>query len=67
MFVAFYGITPIGTILRLILSGYLAKVIYETLMTPVTYVVVDFLKRREGTDYFDTTTDFNPFSSALTK
>src|SRR5689334_3421981 len=47
MFIGFYGIVPVNTILRLIVSGYVAKVIYETVMTPLTYIVVDFLKRRE--------------------
>jgi queuosine precursor transporter len=37
------------------------KVVYETLMTPVTYAVVNFLKRKEGVDYFDYGTDFSPF------
>ncbi len=52
---------PIGTILNLIVSGYLFKVVYEVLATPLTYLVVNFLKRREGVDAFDTTTSFNPF------
>ena len=30
-------------------------------MTPVTYRVVDFLKRREHEDYYDRHTNFNPF------
>ena len=64
MFVGFYGIVPVNTILRLIVSGYLAKVIYETVMTPATYAVVNFLKRKERVDYFDYDTDFNPFTSA---
>ena len=61
MFIAFYGIVPVGTIIRLIVSGYIAKVVYESLMTPVTYAVVNFLKRKEQVDYFDYNTDFNPF------
>jgi uncharacterized PurR-regulated membrane protein YhhQ (DUF165 family) len=61
MFVGFYGVVPVSTIIRLIISGYLAKVIYEALMTPLTYLVVDFLKRKEKVDYFDYKTDFNPF------
>ena len=31
------------------------------LFTPVTYRVVNFLKRAEGVDYYDRDTDFNPF------
>ncbi len=52
---------PIATILNLIVSGYLFKVAYEVLATPLTYIVVNFLKRREGVDTFDAHTSFNPF------
>jgi uncharacterized PurR-regulated membrane protein YhhQ (DUF165 family) len=44
------------------LSNYLLKVLWEALMTPVTYRVVNFLKRAEAEDYFDRDTDFTPFS-----
>ena len=66
MFVAFYGTRPIGVILKLIISGYLIKVIYETLMTPITYAVIGYLKRVENADYFDTNTNFNPFATSET-
>jgi queuosine precursor transporter len=63
MFVAFYGMRSVHVILNLIVSGYLIKVIYETLMTPVTYAIIGYLKRVEGADYFDTDTNFNPFAT----
>jgi queuosine precursor transporter len=63
IFVAFYGMRPTSVLIQLIISGYLIKVVYETLMTPVTYAVVNFLKRAEGVDYFDYETDFNPFAA----
>ncbi|HZQ55961.1 MAG TPA: queuosine precursor transporter [Bryobacteraceae bacterium] len=66
MFGAFYGMRPVGVIFKLIVAGYLIKVIYETLMTPATYVVVNLLKRAEGVDYFDYGTNFNPFATAET-
>jgi hypothetical protein len=50
---------------KLILSGYLFKVIYEVLATPLTYAIVNFLKRQEGVDTFDRSTDFNPFRRPL--
>ncbi len=59
----FGGSQSVSSIVRLILSGYLAKVLYEVAATPMTYWVVNFLKRREGLDTFDTNTDFNPFHS----
>lgn len=64
MFAAFYGTRPVGVIWSLIVSGYLIKVVYETLMTPVTYAIVNFLKRTERVDYFDYQTNFNPFATA---
>jgi hypothetical protein len=35
---------------------------YEAVATPVTYLIVNFLKKAEGIDLFDDKTDFNPFS-----
>ena len=61
MFVAFYGLQSLSVIAKLALSGYLIKVVYETLMTPVTYWLVNTLKRSEGVDYFDYQTNFSPF------
>ena len=63
MFAAFYGTRSVAVILKLILAGYLFKVIYETVMTPVTYAVVRALKRAEEVDYFDYDTNFNPFAT----
>jgi hypothetical protein len=47
--------------LTLVATNYLFKVSIEALMTPVTYRVVNWLKRVEGEDYYDYKTDFNPF------
>lgn len=58
---AFGGTVSLATMGNLILSGYLGKVIYEAAMTPVTYAVVNGLKKSEGIDVYDTNTDFNPF------
>ncbi|MGA8110399.1 MAG: queuosine precursor transporter [Acidobacteriaceae bacterium] len=60
--IAFTGYTSWRTMGILILSSYLVKVVYETLATPVTYLVVGWLKRVEGADAFDRGTDFNPFA-----
>jgi hypothetical protein len=58
--IAFWG-TPWRTIGSVIFWSYVTKVIYETLATPVTYVVVAWLKRIEQVDAFDGSTNFNPF------
>lgn len=62
--VIFFG-QPIPLLFRLIVSAYLFKVVYETVATPLTYWVVNTLKRTEGVDYFDRGTDFNPFAVAV--
>jgi len=60
-----FGFTiPWTDIGRLIVTGYLLKVVYEVLATPVTYAVVGWLKRSEGVDAFDRHTSFNPFHFA---
>lgn len=62
MTIAFWGRID-GTMIRdLIVTGYLVKVGYEAAATPVTYLIVNFLKKAEGIDLFDDSTDFNPFS-----
>lgn len=57
---AFWGIFPAGAMGSAILSQWLFKVTYETLATPLTYLVVNALKRAEQEDYYDRNTDFNP-------
>ena len=52
---------PVSVIWQIIYSGYLFKVVYEVLATPLTYVIVNGLKRAEGVDFFDRSTNFNPF------
>lgn len=59
---AFGGIFASGDLGRAILSQWSFKVIYEILATPLTYLVVNALKRAEGQDPFDRDTDFNPVS-----
>src|SRR5438874_5479030 len=60
--IAFGGRTSWSTMLNLLLSGYLAKVLYEALATPLTYLIVNKLKRTEGVDVYDRDTNFNPFA-----
>jgi len=59
----FAGREPVATILNVIISGYLAKVVYEILATPMTYGIVGFLKHSEGVDTFDRGISFSPFKS----
>ncbi len=61
IFLAFAGTIPAAAILSAVITQWLVKSAYEALMTPVTCVVVNFLKKREGMDVYDIDTRFNPF------
>jgi uncharacterized integral membrane protein (TIGR00697 family) len=57
----FAGKYPIHTLANIIATGYLLKVGYEILATPVTYFVIGRLKAAEHSDAFDRNENFNPF------
>jgi queuosine precursor transporter len=61
--VAFAGSQAPAMLLRMVLSSYLIKVAVEVAATPITYLVVGWLKRAEGVDAFDHDTNFNPFAA----
>ena len=58
--VAFFGTIPLKGIVAAIVAQWLFKSVYEAAATPLTYLVVNALKRREGVDAYDRDTDFNP-------
>jgi queuosine precursor transporter len=60
----FGGIYPTHILINIIVTGYALKVGYEVLATPVTYLVINWLKRAENADAFDRHENFNPFSFA---
>jgi len=59
--IAFGGTLSWPLILGIILTHWLVKTGYEVVATPFTYMVVNFLKRKEGVDTYDYDTNFNPF------
>jgi queuosine precursor transporter len=59
---AFYGTWSNELLLSVMIGNYFLKVLWEVVATPITYLVVGFLKRAENEDYYDRDTDFNPFS-----
>ena len=59
--ITFAGTFSPHKLVTIILTGYLLKVAYEVLATPLTYLVIGWLKRAEHVDTFDTHTNFNPF------
>jgi uncharacterized integral membrane protein (TIGR00697 family) len=60
----FGGIYPVRTLLNIMATGYSLKVGYEVIATPLTYLVIHWLKRAEHSDAFDRHQSFNPFSFA---
>jgi uncharacterized PurR-regulated membrane protein YhhQ (DUF165 family) len=53
---------PNSLLVKVMIANYCIKVAWEILATPLTYKIVGFLKRKEHEDYFDTNTNFTPFS-----
>ncbi len=60
----FGGVYPARVLVNVIITGYALKVGYEVIATPLTYLVVNWLKRAEHSDAFDRHENFNPFSFA---
>jgi hypothetical protein len=60
--IAFAGVVPVTALGRLIVTQWLFKCAYEAAATPLTYVVVGFLKRWEKEDHYDRDTNFNPLA-----
>ena len=60
--IAFYGIWSNEQLIGVMIGNYFIKVLWEVLVTPFTYIIVNFLKRAEREDFYDKDTDFNPFS-----
>ena len=60
--VAFLGIWSTQQVFTVLVTNYVLKVVWEAVLTPFTYWVVNSLKRAEGVNIFDTDTNFSPFS-----
>jgi uncharacterized integral membrane protein (TIGR00697 family) len=58
----FAGTYNVHTLVKIIYTGYLLKVAYEVIATPMTYLVINWLKKAEHADAFDRHESFNPFS-----
>lgn len=57
-----FGVFPWELFGVLVVTNYIFKVAIEVLMTPLTYRIVNWLKRAEKEDYYDTQTRFTPFA-----
>jgi uncharacterized integral membrane protein (TIGR00697 family) len=63
--VAFGGIIGASDMVNYILVGWLFKTGYEIVVLPITYRVINYLKRKEGVDAYDNKTDFTPLSTSI--
>ena len=59
---AFAGTWSTSTLVKVMLANYVLKCSWEALNTPITYAIVNFLKRAEHEDFYDRGTNFTPFS-----
>ncbi len=60
--ILFGGVLPLTEILTIMWSGYLFKVLYEIVATPITYLIVRKVKEYEGIDTYDRNINYTPFS-----
>lgn len=58
--IAFLGVFPSSLLVALIISNYLFKTLIEILFTPVTYKVINFLKKTEKEDHYDKEIIYTP-------
>lgn len=56
-----FSVFPWALFITLVLTNYLFKCSVEAIMTPVTYLIVNYLKQHEHEDVYDRSTDFTPF------
>lgn len=59
--IVFIGTLDLKSILFLIIDTYILKVLLEVVLTPITYKVVKFIKRKENEDTFDNKVEYKIF------
>ncbi|MGB8816280.1 MAG: queuosine precursor transporter [Minisyncoccia bacterium] len=59
--IAFFATIPTHILLTMIAVQYFGKVIYEIILTPVTYYLIKKLKQAEGVDTYDRNISYSPF------
>jgi uncharacterized integral membrane protein (TIGR00697 family) len=62
---AFWGVWSNEQVISVMITNWLLKVGWEVVLTPVTYSVVGWLKRKEGVEIFDQDTNFSPFKTKI--
>ena len=62
---AFAGVWTTQQVVTVMVTNWGLKVVWEIMLTPVTYGVVGALKRAEGIDIYDRDTAFTPFRTRV--
>ena len=62
---AFVGVWSNAQVLTVMVTNWMLKVTWEAVLTPLTYLVVNSLKRAEGLHVYDEGTDFTPFRTRI--
>ena len=65
--ISFIGTMDFKVLLQMMLFQYLWKVLYEVVLTPLTYWTVGKLKKYEGEDVYDTEISHSPFAQRTLK
>jgi uncharacterized integral membrane protein (TIGR00697 family) len=60
--IVFWDQVHFDVLVQMILLQYGWKVVYEIALTPLTYIIITWLKKKEGIDAFDHDAQYNPFS-----
>jgi uncharacterized integral membrane protein (TIGR00697 family) len=58
--IGFWGVLPFDVLGGMMLWHWILKSAYEAAATPLTYLLVGYLKNTEKKDFYDYTTNFNP-------
>ena len=62
---AFLGVWQTSLVLQVLVTNYALKVLWEVLLTPVTYRIVAWFKAAEGIDVFDRGVAYDPFTTVV--
>lgn len=60
--IAFLWALPGAVIWSIIITNYIFKLLVEIILLPITYKIVQYMKKNEHEDYYDNNTNFNPFT-----
>lgn len=59
--IAFGGVWENSLVIRVLISNYIFKTMYEVIATPLTYTITRWLKNKEREDHYDYEANYNPF------